>query len=416
MFNKKAITFINHLLVSALIFAIPSNLFFILTEKYSYVHGLRIDYLLPKFYLSDIIVLALTAWIFLSQQIKLPKWKYKKNILLIATTFVFFAIQLLTKETQIVAWQIIKILEIIWLIFILDQIWPKLKPKLILISINLVLFFQSLIGILQFINQKSVAGYWLFGEPNLSKQIGLAKQIIFEQNLILPYGTTAHPNILGGFISILLIINMLLLKKAELKKSELFLLFFSSLFGLWALFLTSSWSAWLVIGAALLLSKINLSNKQLLGLSITGWLVSLILITQFGSFKTNNNQSLVRRQYLNQAAIMMFIDHPITGIGLNNFTTQVEKYSPKREVVRFSQPAHHTPLLILSEVGLLGIFVSIAWLIKLSSQWTNALALTCACVLPILVLDHYLVTLQTGNLLFGLLLVSLKNFSNPHLK
>lgn len=416
MFNKKTIDLINHLLVSALIFAIPSNLFFILTEKYSYVNGLRIDYLLPKFYLSDIIIFTLITWVILSQQIIFPKIKYQKNILLIVATFSFFIFQLFAKETQIVAWQIFKILEMAILVFILNKIWPKLKSKIVLISLNLVLIFQSIIGILQFINQKSVAGYWLLGEPNLSKQIGLAKQVIFGQNLTLPYGTTAHPNVLAGFIVILLILNMILLKKSNLEKRSLIPIIFSSILGLAALFLTSSWSAWLVIIVAILISKIRLSTRQLILLSIVGWIASLLLITKFGNFNATNNQSFLRRQYLNQAAIMMFIDHPLTGVGLNNFTTRVEKFSPTREVVRFTQPAHHTPLLILSEIGLLGILIAIFWILKLERQWIKAFATTSAIILPILVLDHYLVTLQTGNLLFTLLLINIKSFSNPHQK
>ncbi len=416
MFNKKTIDLINHLLVSALIFAIPSNLFFILTEKYSYVNGLKIDYLLPKFYLSDIIIFALITWVILSRQIIFPKIKYQKNILLIVATFSFFIFQLFARETQIVAWQIFKILEMAILVFILNKIWPKLKSKIILISLNLVLIFQSIIGILQFINQKSVAGYWLLGEPNLSKQIGLAKQVIFGQNLTLPYGTTAHPNVLAGFIVILLILNVILFKKSNLEKRALIPIIFSSILGLAALFLTSSWSAWLVIIVAILISKIRLSTRQLILLSIVGWIVSLLLITKFGNFNATNNQSFLRRQYLNQAAIMMFIDHPLTGVGLNNFTTRVEKFSPTREVVRFTQPAHHTPLLILSEIGLLGILIAIFWILRLERQWIKAFATTSAIILPILVLDHYLVTLQTGNLLFALLLINIKSFSNPRQK
>lgn len=416
MFNQKTKSLINHLLISALIFAIPSNLFLVLTEKTAYVHGLRIDYLLPKFYLSDIIVLLLTAWVFFSKQIKFPKFGIKNNLFLITTTLAFLLFQLVTKQPIVVGWQIIKIIEIVWLIFLLKSLWPKLKPSLILISTNLVLIFQSTIGLLQFFNQKSVAGYWLLGEPNLARPIDLAKQIIFGQNLILPYGTTAHPNVLAGFIIAILILNILLFKKIKPNKLAIFSLCFSSFLGIAVLLLTGSWSAGLSLIIALILIKLKPTSKNLIVMMIAIWIVSTIIISKANIFLNTTNPSIVRRQYLNQSAIMMLIDHPLVGVGLNNFTTQVEKYSPTREVVRFTQPAHNTFLLILSEIGILGVTLAIFWLKKLNKPWIWSLTMTCATILPILTLDHYLYTLQTGNLIFATLLLSFKNFLNPRQK
>lgn len=416
MFNQKTKSLINHLLISALIFAIPSNLFLVLTEKTAYVHGLRIDYLLPKFYLSDIIVLLLTAWVFFSKQIKFPKFEIKNNLFLITATGAFLLFQLITKRPIVVGWQIIKIIEIVWLIFLLKSHWPKLKPSLILISTNLVLIFQSTIGLLQFFNQKSVAGYWLLGEPNLARPIDLAKQIIFGQNLILPYGTTAHPNVLAGFIVAILILNILLFKKIKPNKLAIFSLGFSSFLGIAALLLTGSWSAGLSLIIALILIKLKPTSKNLIVMMIAIWIVSTIIISKANIFRNTTNPSIVRRQYLNQSAIMMLIDHPLVGVGLNNFTTQVEKYSPTREVVRFTQPAHNTFLLILSEIGILGVTFAIFWLKKLNKPWIWSLTMTCATILPILTLDHYLYTLQTGNLIFATLLLSFKNFLDPRQK
>lgn len=416
MFNQKTKSLINHLLISALIFAIPSNLFLVLTEKTAYVHGLRIDYLLPKFYLSDIIVLLLTAWVIFSKQIKLPKFEIKNNLFLIVATGVFLLFQLMTKQTTIVGWQIIKIIELLWLTFLLKSLWPKLKPSLILISANLVLLFQSIIGLLQFFNQKSVAGYWLLGEPNLARPIDMTRQVIFGQNLILPYGTTAHPNVLAGFIVTVLILNVLLFKKTNQNNLAFFLQGFSSLLGLTVLLLTGSWSAGLSLVVAIFLIKFKPKSKKLVMITVGIWIIATIFISKANVFLNTANHSVIRRQYLNQAAIIMMIDHPLTGVGLNNFTALVEKYSPTREVVRFTQPTHNTPLLILSEIGMIGIIIATIWVKKLRSSWIWPLTMTCATFLPILSLDHYLYTLQTGNLIFAVLLVSFKSFLNQRQK
>lgn len=413
MFNQKTKKLINHLLISALIFAIPSNLFLILTEKSAYIHGLRIDYLLSKFYLSDIIILLLTTWLFFSKQIKIPQLKLSKKVWLISVTILFLLFQLLTKSPLIVGWQIFKIIEILWLVFILNILWPKLKPAFILLSANLAMIFQSIIGLLQFFNQKSVAGYWLLGEPNLAKQIGMAKQVIFGQNFILPYGTTPHPNVLGGFITIVLILNFLFLLKKKPEKSLLVFLSSTSVLGLITLFLTNSWSAGFSLLFASLLIFFKPNIKNLLFISISIWLIATIFITKVNLFVKTTDPSLVRRQYLNQAAIKMIVDHPLLGVGLNNFTIQVEKYSPTREVVRFTQPAHNTPLLLWSEIGLVGTALILFWFRKSGASWLKPLTMTCTAILPILILDHYLYTLQVGNLLFAVLLVSFKSFLNP---
>ena len=51
-------------LISLIIFLIPSNLFFKINYSSAYVNGLLVDYLIPKFYVSDIpILLLFSLWL-----------------------------------------------------------------------------------------------------------------------------------------------------------------------------------------------------------------------------------------------------------------------------------------------------------------------------------------------------------------
>lgn len=415
MFSQKTKNLINNLLIGALIFVVPSNLFWVVSESSSYIHGLRLDYLLPKFYISDILILLFSAWLIFTKQLHWPSkktliTKARQNWGLVLLSAVFVLYQFFTDQPLAAIGHAYHLLQGFWLIWLLSKVWTKIKPITIFLSINFSLIFQAGLALLQFSNQKSIAGYLLLGEPNLNQHIGLAKQMLLGQNLILPYGTTAHPNVLGGFLAIFLVLNWLISRKMSLKAGEGGIAVFSSFLAVSALWFTQSWSAILALILTLFLLWKKPRLSSLIHINLIGWTVAILIVTALG--KNPTQPSLFRRAYLNQSAWQMLKAYPATGVGINNFVAKVESFSPTREVVRFTQPAHHTPLLILSEIGILGLVVIISWIRKIKN-WHYALALASACVLPILVLDHYLYTLQTGILLFCLLLVNFKNFSIP---
>ncbi|MPM52872.1 hypothetical protein SDC9_99636 [bioreactor metagenome] len=89
----------------------------------------------------------------------------------------------------------------------------------------------------------------------------------------------------------------------------------------------------------------------------------------------------------------------LTGVGWNNFTTQVEKYSQHREIQRFVQPVHHLVLLFLAENGLLGIF---ALILLFKNGVPRGLFLAAVPLLAFAALDHFLFTQAIGWQLLGL--------------
>jgi len=106
----------------------------------------------------------------------------------------------------------------------------------------------------------------------------------------------------------------------------------------------------------------------------------------------------------------MSIHHPFIGVGVQNFTTQVEKYSPSKEVVRFVQPAHNAVLLFFAETGILGLML-VLLLCKLCKHPTHVLVFLP--LLPILLLDHYLLTIQSGNVLMLFYFIQIKTRNIP---
>ena len=372
-------------LLTLTIFLVPSNLFFKFFESSAYVNGLLVDYLIPKLYLSDLpILLILSLWQI--QTFEVQKFKKKvqsklKNLSLVTsmtliTLIALLALNLFSSAKPLASlWYFFKLMEMGLFGWFLFQYRHLLTHKIILLSFLSSLVFQSLLAIYQFHTQSSFLNYLFLGEPNLSNYIGLAKGIFNGVEQILPYGTTAHPNILGGFIVFYWFISTKLTSSRLRIKDLKFKIFYliTSVFAAYTLWLTQSVSAWL----ALLISTIMYSFNPIIDKSRksfrfclpavkAGFLVSGFLIFLISPFAINllatkypANKSLTRRATLNQAATAMFIANPLTGVGLNNFTARAEEYLPKKEVARFVQPVHHLGLLILSETGLLGLIIII---------------------------------------------------------
>lgn len=411
----KWLTRTYQVLLALTIFLIPSNLFLKFVESSAYVNGLLIDYLIPKLYLSDLLILLILGlWLF-----ELLTKKGKKKLLSFSpnTGVLFFLVILLlvvqSLSTHPISswWYFSKILEMVLLAIFITQ--HRFLLKKIFYVIVASSFFQSLLAIYQYHSQSSLLGYFLLGEPNLRNYIGLAKSSLLGIEKILPYGTTAHPNILGGFLALTILFTLYHLSKKGLSKRFTFIAWISVSLSTYALILTQSISAWLTlvlgIGLFLIRNKIKYSNLAILivGLIFISTPVWTQLLSQFYPSQT----SFTRRAYLNQAAIKMFARNPIFGIGLNNFTARVEEYSPSREVVRFTQPVHHLGLLWLAETGILGAgLIILGFKHLLRTQYFRKSTLYFILpILPIVIFDHYLLTQQTGLLIlvFWLTLLSL---------
>lgn len=413
---------LEQILLGTLIFLLPSNLFFKLFENSAYVNGLQIDYLIPKIYFSDLAILFIFFFQLETSVIKKIRESTKKlppaSFALISIIFLIVLRQFFSPYPYASLWFLIKITEMGLLLLALERIGGsrgilagKRTKITIWVAILFTLIFQSSLAIFQSLTQKSLAGYHFLGETNLSKGFGIAKTTLGGKEQILPYGTTAHPNILGAVLAIFLLFILTQIFSSKISQKKYFFLKTISLttlpLTLWALFLTQSWSAWatLVIGGMIIVwTKFKQISRKIIlkPLIFILLLVILILPIFFGLTTFQNTPSFFRRQYLNVAALEMIKENPVWGVGLNNFTARVEEYSQEREIVRFTQPVHHTLLLILAEVGLLFsiLMVIVLWHGRyLTSKLTRNFSIAVLVLAPVLSLDHFLYTNQSGQLL-----------------
>lgn len=397
--QKNAIDLIKLFLFFFIIFTFSINLFYKISLDGAYVRGLLIDYLIPKIYLVELFVLP-----FLILELKyLAKIKINTYLCLLILLFLFR--QLFSQNPLAAFVHLVHVVEII-LFFNAVKLDPlfknKIAEKFALGAMLSAILFQSLLAIYQFFFQKSLLAYQFLGETNLLDLANISKAQFFFAERILPYGATPHPNILAGTVVLLSILVIKKIKHAKL--IQLFLIGNALLI----IFMTQSLSALLTLGLFCLYQilsqltqfKLKPGTKKLLIVAIY-YVFLLVLPYLLGkiSVASAGQNSVDRRVILNQASLDMFKHQMLFGVGINNFTLNLETYTTSGEVVRFVQPVHHLLFLILSEGGLLLLIIVFGLIkrAKIENFYTKSIIL-----LAIASLDHYLLTQFSGMSLLAL--------------
>ena len=211
--NRKIIQIVGFLLEKTFqifVFLIPSQLALHFWPKWAFVYGIRIDYLAPSIYFSDILILIifflwLMEFLLNSRSIKFIKSSlYLIPLLILAILNIGFATNY---YLGIYKW--LKFVELILLgIFIIQYKKFEIK-KWIVQPLSFSVIFFVIIGLIQFVRRETIGGALYFlGERTFSVYTpGIALVELFGRQLMRTYSTFPHPNSLAGFmgISILLI-------------------------------------------------------------------------------------------------------------------------------------------------------------------------------------------------------------------
>jgi len=375
----------------------------------SFVLGLRVDYLSPTFFLTDLLVLAiLFFWLgekFLKKQFS-PLRSFKTYWWVVAIFAFLLTNAFLAQNKGAALYQFAKFLELSLLAFYVAQNHNHLSK--IALPLSLAVFYSSLIAIAQFFKQASLNGFfWFLGERTFNIATpGIAKAIINGQLILRSYGTFSHPNVLAGFllVGLILTISYLFQKNKFLFTSYLLIVVL-------AIVLSFSRSVWL-LGLILSLFFLGKSKipKKLFWLVGGFWLIILILAFYLlPHFSTN--EAFSQRMQLMKAALLMIKVSPLSGVGLNNFIVRLPEFWPVTGFTYWLQPVHNLYLLLLSETGVVG-FLIFLWLLilvfkrllKSSLKVNFPLLMAFMTILLLGLTDHYWLTLQQGQLLLALVL------------
>lgn len=406
-----------------LLFFLPTQLGRHFWPEWTQVLGLRIDYFSPTLYLTDILIFFLFLF-----SLPMTLTAFKKGftqsrfwLILAAFSLTILLLGIVRSKSPFVGvYQLVKGGEFGFLVFYLAQTartFSQVQKMAIFLSLGVIL--ESALSLGQFLNQGSLGGpFWFFGERTFSGQTpGIAQAILNGELILRPYGTLPHPNVLAGYLLVVLILISAIRPSQRWQEG---LKWTASVLGSLTLFFTFSRLAWLV-GFPVIFYLLSRERKWLLLVLLTFLMIggAGLIQSRFQTLLTTDEESWQRREELNSAALAMIKAQPLFGVGLGNFLVELPHFHQDKGVVRFFQPAHNLYLMMGAELGMpmliafLGfLFLTYRRLVKQFKQCNNAvmkqfflpLIIALSSILVLSFFDHYFYTLQQGQLLLALVL------------
>ncbi len=265
--------------------SIPFQTRKVFLTEYSFYSGAFTEYATFFVYASDVLlILTLFFWLVFSKKLHEHfSIKSLKNIRKLPTIWILLFIFIIwliisalvnNNHTEISVFYVFKFIEFsLLIIYIYFNLRNKKRLTTALFTISLTGFFQGLIAIYQFTSQSPLFKHPLLhrltGESTVYPQVaGIAKIVVDNEKLVRAYGTFPHPNLLGSFLIVSILISIYLLlrhknyilsrlgfkyndtnnSKSQVKTSSLFLSLFWIIFiftQITALFFTFSRTAWM---------------------------------------------------------------------------------------------------------------------------------------------------------------------------
>ena len=402
------------------------------------VWGIRVDYFSPTIYLVDVMFLFLVIFNFkftIFNQFYKNKLFNFENLMVL----VFILVNILIAQNKWVAgYKWLRLGELFWFWnWIIRN--KKLAQNWWLKTIPFWLIIEGFLAIGQVSKGGSLNGlWWWLGERKFDfNTIGIAQMSVADMGLVRAYGTFSHPNSLAGFLLVNLVwwvknkpISPLetsgqlpfhhfgghVKKGAVIKNIRNSKVFWWGVFwmGLIGIFLSGSRTIWLLTFGSLVFwwwnSKVFLKEKMK-GLVVFGMMLGVLLLMVNYNYPLGNffggwdENGMIKRGQLNLAALEMIKGSPWFGVGLGNFLVELPEFQRNNQIFWF-QPVHNILLLLISEMGLLGLGV-LVWLIgrKIDwKKWDKWTWLILAIIFVSGMVDHYWFTLPQNMWLLVLVL------------
>ncbi len=300
-----------------------------------------------------------------------------------------------------------------------------IKLGIIFISAGLM---QGLLSIGQFLNQFVTGSKWLGMATQDPQNLGVSVVDTGLRRWLRAYGSFPHPNILGGFLVIVLVWAIDLLQRAEVlwsqtKAKQIQIFEMTLLFGIIIIIsgivLSFSRAAWLatiflflVMLGQLVFKKSFINWKTyilvlILAIFTAGLWVGIYSEPFFTRVKASERLEVLSYSQRIDSFIdawQTFEQKPILGTGLGVYTYSLQQQHPERYVWQL-QPPHNTFLLILVELGIIGLalllFVFLLQVINFLSPKSWLFFLIASFLF---LFDHWWWSLNFGIYLFFLIL------------
>ncbi|MBI2051023.1 MAG: O-antigen ligase family protein [Parcubacteria group bacterium] len=281
---------------------------------------------------------------------------------------------------------------------------------------------QAVLGFVQFRMQEAAGGAWLGMAYQHASILGTSVVETDAMRLLRAYGSFPHPNMLGGWLALSLLLAMREVKRTPL--TYIAIAFLSA-----GLAVTFSRGAWLAfgVGFALLVAAWMRPNSPacnqagargrffFLPLLIIALFVGTLAVAYPEPFKERifggnrlEAKSVEERASGIAEAWQLIKQHPITGVGIGNYGLAVHRDIDASKPAYYYQPVHNVFLLAWAELGLVGLVLMTIFLLSLRTLALKGEAILSSrqgwlsagvFLLPLMVLalfDHYLWSLYPG--------------------
>ncbi|MDP2631220.1 MAG: O-antigen ligase family protein [Candidatus Uhrbacteria bacterium] len=298
-------------------------------------------------------------------------------------------------------------------VMLLDR---RVDIKKVMIGFSAGLVLPALLGAYQFIVGESAASTFLGLASREAARLGESVIELGAARVLRAYGSFSHPNILGGYlaVSIVGIIGLWKYLKTTREKWTLSVVGFICAIGL---VLTYSRSAWiglafgLILGGLILINKNTAQIRKLLvpvTIIVIGFALTLSIVAPFVATRLSVESLLEQRSVSER--IEQYNEFPsvigsrwLFGLGIGNYALLIENAYPGREWWEY-QPVHNVVLLIIGEIGLVGLIVILWWVMSIDrinfKRLPDPDAVTAFMVsnvvIVVLFFDHYIWSTWSG--------------------
>lgn len=442
---------IHHLSFYLLLLCLPLQLGRHFWFDFSYVRGIRIDYLSPTLYLTDILVaLVIGFWGLELVQQRMENGKSKKekrkdlssrptmpagrqewrDLPRLSNPLRYMRLPTL-EDPHLAGGRASTMLGMTITVFILINIFSSISPWLTLykwikvLELGLLAFYVShnsqfairnsffaitliysfLIAFSQFIHSGSLGGVlWWLGERTFSTSTpGIALVSFGGHQFLRPYATFSHPNVMAGYSLVVIMLLIVQAKKIKLSLDR-WLVLIGTICGIGSIILSASRSVW-IVGCVTLVTVLfhrHFFKRPRFGVLFPFTLtIGLFFILQY---ILQFDETVQTRHILNTLAWKSFLKYPFFGTGLGTFISSIPEFTPvfSNSIL---QPVHNSMLLILAELGLVGLSITTVMAIAAikrahTMHWVYSLILIQ--IVSLSMVDHYFFTLQQTQLLLAI--------------
>lgn len=281
---------------------------------------------------------------------------------------------------------------------------------------------HAVLGLAQYATQFVIGSKWLGIATQDPLTRGVSVVDVGGTRWLRAYGGLPHPNILGGW----LVLGLGALVGAHGVRPRVDAVhpygekIITTLFSV-VLILSFSRSAWLATAVLLLATSYEIfrsSNKEnrsrfialvsviLCAVGVTALLCAPLIQTRTTTTAPLETKSLSEREQGREGATELFKRHPWLGVGPRTVSIALARESIAWPLT-IPVPPHNVFLLILCEIGIIGILIlfwSLNRVMRANSRVEPTAYILPLAFLPILLLDHYLWSTWSGLTLTTLIL------------